>query len=805
MYGGGVRRSGRRNASGGDNPSSSSSSARNPPSFLFPQLAAATSSSSASSLPAPAPSPSPLFTHHPLTNYILTPSTPGIPVELRSRSQSQLDQLSSDVLLYSLHRHSALLPLRLSDLPTKVLPPSSTRGVGSTVLKDVRRRLRTLFGWRMEEVNKGSAAAADPSSSALPRKGRPPPRAASNGGKAAPSTPAADTFIITLDPAAHALDPALTADTAPPSSLSSARAQTALLKVVLDCVSWHHPDGVIAEDALLTRLAPLFGTTAAQLRLMSHHVLFGSLMHALQGWVECQYLEKVTLRGEDVDSMGRYGAEKEDSEQVHYKVGVRGKKEWGVERRYRWNVEEVMRGHASEEVIDRLRKKEGGGGGEGGGAGGGGGGDGKAQEEKEGGQVGEDEALAFALSQPAPRGRSSDVIALPSEQQSQLLSSVYQAMARYLLAHPCISERRLSSYYAQVKAQRNPPLEPLFSALNAALNWTALFVQRMPCEYTGEGMWMLVDRSAQGGGRGGGGVGGGWFGGYKEEEVEVVRLLLAELRRKEDVEGHAKLTLAQAHWVVRRGLRGAEGAVKGERLRRLMEGLDGLLARLAGDGWLYRHEKGVGPDSVGVGSYSVGMRGYVELVKGGGGGRGGAGEGVGGLGGVPQCPACRHGVWYGEWCGRHQEVDEGCRVKYHQHCVKKVRARLGIMKCTAGHVWGKEKMTEDEKEEMKGGRGDGEGEEEGEMGEGERKEEGKGEEGEEEEEAEEDVKPTRARRGRKRATTMLADEEEGEEGYAERGEDGGDGDERAGQAQGEEEEEYEVSRSQRRTSKRRRR
>ena len=668
----GTRRSTRHSTASQDEPA-------DPYSFSAVSAAARRSNRSGPShVPAPAPLPPPpppfsssaptaLFVHDAVSNFILTPLTPGIPVDLRSRQQSELDQLTSDVFLYCLHRQAALLPVRLAEVNAKVLKKVAGRGVAGVLLKDVRRRLRIILGWRLEEVKKPQTE-SDHANKAGDRRGR--MRAAK--AKAAPAPVAADVFIITADPSAGE-DPTLTRDTCPLPQLMSERAHSALLKVVLDCVSWHHPDGVCAEHALLGYLAPLFATTVAKLALMEYHVLFRSVLHLLSVvWVEQGYLERFTLK--DVESLGMYGARREDNEQPHYSVGPRARAELSLERRYRWSMLHVME-HAqpSEEVCERLRKKEQGA------AGGGQPSDGKAADQpgerddvKNGGGGG------FSLSQGLPaRGRSAEPVPLPREQQTQLLSPKHQAMARYLVHHPCIAESHLLAYYREVTEERSPALEPLLSALNGALNWTSLFVQRTPCEYTGEELWLLVDRSTL--------EAHGFFAAYTDDEVGFLRALIAELRRKEDVDGHAKATLAQAHRVARRYA--VTESVKGERRRRMLDGLDASVHRLALDGWLYAHSS-----AGSLGAYSIGMRAYAELCR-----------PSASAPAFPVCPTCRLPVYYGLWCGRHQDSDEGCRVKYHVHCVRKIRARTGggVMRCSLGHVWGREKATEDDFEEQR--------------------------------------------------------------------------------------------------------
>ena len=739
----GTRRSSRRQGSGDPSASSSSGAAPADP-FQFSNSnnnnnsssssssPPANSSSSSSSAPS-APSTAPQYLHS-VNNFILTPLTPGIPLDLRSRTQAQLDQLSSDVLLYALQRQSSLLPLRLPDVAR--LLKGAARGVPSVVLKDVKRRLHSLTSFRLSDFKpRPPPPSSQPASSRRALRPSAQPKAA----------PPPDAFLLTLDPSTLPPPPA-DPTTHPPASLATRRAHLALLKVVLDCVTWHHPDGVCAESALLAYLAPLLGVEAEKVRHMTLHVLFGSVMTLLDQWVAQGYLERVKAGELDMTDMGMYGADTQDSEQLHYRVGMRAKLEMAVERRYQFNMEHVLdQAHTSEEVMDRLRKKEWGSTGPG---------EGKTGEEKkaEGKAGGAEEAkeekeAAFSLTQPASasRRRSDEPILLPQDQQGQLLTPPHQAMLRYLLQFPAVEEKRLLAFYRLVKEDRNPPLEPLFTALNAALNWTALYVQRLPCEYSGEGMWLLVDRSQL--------DAHDFFSAYRVEEISLLRALITELRRKEAAEGHAKLTIAQASRVARTLT--AEEEVKGERRKRLLDGLHPLLTRLAREGWLYRHEVG--------GSFSVGMRGYAELCK--------AGVGTAAAS-PPTCPVCKHPVWYGEWCGRHQEVDEGCRVKYHQHCVRKVRQRVAQMKCPQGHVWTREKKTVDEMEEEKRREQgivveDG-GEEEEEM-----KEEG-GDDGEglgggaEEEEGRERGRrmPSRAAKGRKRVVEEVDEGEEDEDDEA---------------------------------------
>ena len=287
-------------------------------------------------------SPLPLLLHDADRNFILTPLTPNIPVSLRSRTQLQLDTLSAAVLMYVLHRSTALLPVRMSDVNSKVIKDTA-RGAGRVVLKDVARRLRVIFGLRLVEADKShstssTAAAAGAAAGGSQRGGRGAAAAegadgaaagGSGGGKgrkrgraaAATSTTSssADSYIVTCEPSTTSrtttqqqieLSSDGTDATTPKRLLSSWRAHSALITTTLALCAFTYKDGIIAEERLLSLLAGLFGLggSVRELRQTTEHVLFGDVTHLItHTLVEQQYLERVTLQHEDGD-FSQYGA-----------------------------------------------------------------------------------------------------------------------------------------------------------------------------------------------------------------------------------------------------------------------------------------------------------------------------------------------------------------------------------------------------------------------------------------------------------------------------------------------------------------
>ena len=636
-------------------------------------------------------SQAPLVRHDAEHNFILTPLTPGIPVSLRSRSQQQLDALSAAVLMYVLHRHSALLSVRVHDINSKVLKDAA-RGAARVVLKDVARRLRITFGLRLVEADKAAAAAAssapsssqrqngtDASAAAVGKKrGRPVSSSQSRSSAAATVAPsAADSYIVTLDQARQQVQ--LSSDgadaTTPKHLLSHWRSHSALLFATLALCLFTYKDGIIAEERLLHLLAGLLGLESVrELKQHTAHVLFGDLPHLVTHvWVEQQYLEKRTLQSEDVsgEDFMRYGSAHSSNTEQHYRVGIRGRLEIGHERLYRFIMEDVMHEDVREEGVKEMQRR-----------------DAleqaaqaerKSEEQKQPEQPREDN---YAFSQPAPNrsSRSAATICLPAEQTAQKLAPYHQAVLRYLLSHSVCRESAVLAYYrsTSVPNARNPNLDELFTALNSAIEWAALRVERVNSEYEEERVWLLVSRSEA--------DTTSVFSAFSGEEVAILRGWLHELVKRENIEGVAAMTVQDMEAVATQ----VDGVAR-QRAQTLAKGTRELAERLMSHGWLYRQRKWE-PQL-----YSIGMRSFIELLK----PRALAAAASASLsssssaaaasGGLTlrlaECGKCRFDVYYGVYCGTQQDEAEECRLKYHYHCVQKVRRAGQSMKCRAGHTW----------------------------------------------------------------------------------------------------------------------
>ena len=105
--------------------------------------------------------------------------------------------------------------------------------------------------------------------------------------------------------------------------------------------------------------------------------------------------------------------------------------------------------------------------------------------------------FAFASSQPAVARRSSATISLPPDQNAQRLSPYHRAVLRYLLAHSVAPESAVLAFYKKTSppSQRNPSLDELHRALNDAVEWASLRVERVSSEYGEERVWMILSRS----------------------------------------------------------------------------------------------------------------------------------------------------------------------------------------------------------------------------------------------------------------------------------------------------------------------
>ena len=467
-------------------------------------------------------------------------------------------------------------------------------------------------------------------------------------------------------------------------------------------VSYYHADGVISEDALISLVYPLLRLTPPAASSPSScspltigylrekellHPVFGCVFELLsERWPHEGYLERFRLSALNLDDFSRYGAREQSSECWHYRLGVRARTEWPADVRYRFCMESLMSVEASEAVIDQLRKKEQ----KAGIAGGGGAAAAAAEEEqkeqKERKADDEDGDDGFSFTQPAGSAssrRSSTPVTLPQSQQAQLLSPQHQAMARFLLSNPCVSEAQLSAHYRAVTKSRNPPsLSSLAVALNAALNWAALHVVSTVSEYDGSKLWLLVNRSQQ--------DAHAVFAAYREEEVTVLRAWVWSLRQREQRTGTASLSQLQLETVARSSLQSA--GVTGERRRRLLDSVHRLADSLVRDGWLQRLEGQ---------QVALGMRTIVELLQ----PAVGAAAGAAGAAGPELCAHCRSAVWFGQWCGLWQEEDVGCREKFHVSCVRDRRRVKGGMRCTQGHLW-REKRRREQAEDDDDGDGE---------------------------------------------------------------------------------------------------
>ena len=636
--------------------------------------------------------------HDPERNFVLTPLTPAIPVSLRSRSQQQLDGLCAAVLMYVLHRHTALLPVRVNDINNKVLKDTA-RGAGRVVLKDVARRLRTIFGLRLVEAGKAQPVSAATGSVAATtnraaevgssggtgrKRGRSNaahPRAAANS-----ATSASDAYIVVVDrPLSGRQQVQLSSDgtdsTTPRRLLSSWRAHSALLFATLALCAFTYKDGVIAEERLLFLLGGLFGLgSARELRQTTAHVLFGDVPELItHTWVEQQYLERSTLQSEDVGgNFTVYGAVNSDSKEPHYRVGVRGRLEVGYERLYRFMVEEVMDSEVSEAGVKEMQRRD-------------------AVEaattsrsewrvDEERKQVqAQDE---FAFTQPAANRRSNAAIALPQEQsRTQRLAPYQQSVLRYLLAHSVAPEPAVLAYYRQTSppSPRSPDLDELFTAINVAIEWAALRVERVASEYADERVWMLVSRSDADSTL--------VFSAFSSEEVALFRAWLQTLVAVENDDGAAAMTVQDMEAIAAQ----LDG-LGSDRARRLAKGSRELAERLTSHGWLHSHRR-VEPQL-----YSIGMRSFIELLMPRALAAAAAASSLASAssaspasssstasGGLPlrlhECGRCRFDVYYGVYCGTQQDEQAECRQKYHYHCVQRVRQAGQTMKCRAGHTW----------------------------------------------------------------------------------------------------------------------
>ena len=639
-----------------------------------------------------------LLVHDPDRNFILTPLTPGIPVSLRSRSQQQLDGLSAAVLMYVLHRHSALLPVRVSDINNKVLKDTA-KGAGRVVLKDVARRLRVIFGLRLVEADRSQSAASSSSSSKAAssqraggadagsssgsgrKRGRPVTSNSRSSAVAASSS--ADSYLVIVDQPLHArarqLQIPLSGDgedaTTPKRLLSSWRAHSALLFATLALCAFTYKDGVIAEERLLFLLGGLFGFgSTRELRQTTAHVLFGDVPQLITHmWVEQQYVERVTLRSEDVNNdFTMYGGTEDDNKEPHYRVGVRGRLEVGYERLYRFMVEEVMDSEASEAGLKEMQRR-----------------DmlnqaNSAQLERQSDGDSNQRLMedGFAFSQPAANRRSNATINLPEDQrQTQRLAPYHQSVLRYLLAHSTSSESAVLAFYKQTAppSSRSPNLDELYTSINHAIEWAALRVERVASEYDDERVWMIVSRSDADSAL--------VFSAFSNEEVALFRAWLQTLVTRENNIGAADMTLLDMETIASH----LDGVGK-DRAKRLAEGSRELAERLARHGWLYSQRK-VEPQV-----YSAGMRSFVELLK----PRAlaaaasssaslSSSSSSSSFGSLTlrlhECGRCRFDVYFGLYCGTQQDEQPDCRQKYHYHCVQRVRRAGQSMKCRMGHTW----------------------------------------------------------------------------------------------------------------------
>ena len=627
---------------------------------------------------------------------------------LRGRNQQQLDGLSAAVLMYVLHRHAALLPVRVSDINSKVLKDTAARGASRVVLKDVARRLRVIFGLRLVEAGKTPSASAKAAPAAGSQRAAgaaaPPAEPAGRGrkrgrsaqsnprGAANASTAAADSYIVTSDQSTNARQQQqieLASDgtdaTTPKRMLSSWRAHSALLFSTLALCAFTYKDGIIAEERLFSLLAGLFGLgSARELRQSTaEHMLFGDVPHLItHTWVEQQYLERVALLSDEVGDFSMYGAphqggDQQQQQHPHYRVGVRGRLEVGFERLYKFMVEDVMdsdtsdagvkemqrRDAAEQAAVNSQERKS-------------------AAEEK---QPAGDELDGFAFTQPANR-RSSATITLPHDQNVQRLSPYHQAALRYLLAHSVAPESAVLAFYKQCNppSPRNPSLDELHTAINNAIEWAALRVERVPSEYGDERVWMIVSRSDADTAL--------VFSAFSSEEVTLFRAWLQELVNDENEQGAAAMTVQDMETVAAR----LEGLGK-DRARRLAEGSRQLAERLTAHGWLHKQRK-IEPQL-----YSIGMRSFIELLKPRALAAAAAASSVslssasassssasvaGGLTlRLHECGRCRFDVYYGLYCGSQQDEHASCRLKYHYHCVQRVKQAGQTMRCRAGHTW----------------------------------------------------------------------------------------------------------------------
>ena len=617
-------------------------------------------------------------------------------MSLRSRSQAQLDGLSAAVLMYVLHRHSALLPVRVGDINNKVLKDTA-RGAGRVVLKDVARRLRLIFGLRLVDADRTAAAltATTTAAAAASRAaggvngraheaggsshaGRKRERAAS----ATTASSASDSYIVIVDqpPNGRAsgrqqlqLSSEGEDSTTPKRLLSTWRAHSALLFTTLALCAFTYKDGLIAEERLLFLLGGLFGLgSAREMRQSSGHVLFGDVQQLItHQWVEQQYVERVTLRSEDVNSdFTMYGGAEDDNKEPHYRVGVRGRLEVGFERLYRFMVEEVMDSEVSEAGVKEMQRRDA---------------LHSAHPERSSDEAKSRQQLAedgFSFTQPAANRRSSAVNHLPEEQrQTQRLAPYQQSVLRYLLAHSIAPENAVLSYYKQTDppSARNPNLDELFSAINQAIGWAALRVERVASEYSDERVWMIVSRSDADTTL--------LFSAFSSEEVSLFKAWLQTLINEENEQGAAAMTMQQMESIAAH----LDGVGR-DRAKRLAEGSRELAERLTSHGWLYRHPK-MEPQL-----HSIGMRSFIELIKpralaaAAAAAASSSSSPASSLFGsltlrLYECGRCRFDVYYGEYCGQQQDEQPDCRQKYHYHCVQRVRRAGQTMKCRAGHTW----------------------------------------------------------------------------------------------------------------------
>ena len=614
--------------------------------------------------------------------------------------------------MYVLHRHAALLPIRVSDINSKVLKDSA-RGAGRVVLKDVARRLRAIFGLRLVEADKVTAVSSSTTSSSSSasaafqraggeastgrKRGRPGSantRAAANAGASA-----ADAYIVTAEPPSGARASGrqqvkLASDgadaTTPKRLLSSWRAHSALLFATLALCAFTYKDGVIAEERLLSLLAGLFGLgSARELRQTRSHLLFGDVCELLSHtWVEQQYVERRTLQSEEVGGdFTMYGGSSEDNKEPHHRLGVRGRLEVGYERLYRFMVEDVMDGEVSEAGVREMQKRDVAAG---------------AQSERRADDEQRQEQQqqrvlddGFAFTQPTAGRRSAERIVLPQEQsRTQRLPPYQQAVLRYLLAHSVSAEPAVLAFYRQTSppSPRSPSLDELYTAVNDAIEWAALRVERVTSEYADERVWLVVSRSDA--------DSAAVFSAFSSDEVAVCRAWLQTLVADENENGAAAMTVAEMEAVAAR----VDGLGR-ERAKRLADCSRELAERLTAHGWLHQQRK-VEPQL-----YSVGMRSCIELLK----PRAlAAASGsissslsssspssasssapsslassfAGGLTlRLHECGRCRFDVFYGVYCGTQQDEQPDCRHKYHAHCVQRVRQAGQQMKCRAGHTW----------------------------------------------------------------------------------------------------------------------